>query len=747
MSRPGSDPSAIAAAAVAAAGAQRADGCSASAPWGAHGPGAHGSDERRRVPTWLAGLALLLAAGASAHWLHSTFGAAPAWASASAAAAPAPAQAPAASQARAVSVRVRDSVDGRTLEANLLVLARSQGARLQELRTTADGQRLATLAPGEYELVITAAGHDSLRTPLRIDAAQPLPTTVWLAPSAPSEALDLLALKAAACARCAIVSGHVYDRASGRPLADAQVRGSRGEHARTDAAGYFELSAALPAAPAEPGLPATLDLTVQAPGHRAQRLQGLPLLNDSRHLILDLEPGSGAQAIDRRHVQQRARQREDQQRPVVPEAARADLARAEAEPALDPSRPDARALAARLAAQSANVPVPSSIRVGTGCSGRSCSGVSVYAFEDYVGRGLDEEWIPSWDADSLAAGAVAYRSYAAYYVAHPVNSRYDICASTSCQAFSSDSVSATVAAAAATRGVLLTRDGRSAAFSEYSSENNAWDDPSDGLSCSNTDLSCGNGRNGSPRNNWPCLSDEVGRGRGCFGHGRGMSQWGTQRWAANHGRDWRWIANHYFNANNAPGGLRNAFLANDGGPGPGGSVVLDSFESGVGRFGSAPTFSGSTVGVSTASLAQQDCGTRRNGACSLRVLLKDDPAVASAWAVRLLSGGGTPANNIELVRSGGRIGFWIYTGASGLRVSVGIDDSDGTERGIERAIPTGQWTYLEWKLDDPAQWNAWAGASNGQIDAAGVRLDAVWFLREQTAYDVNLYLDDVQIVH
>ncbi|MGO4781936.1 hypothetical protein AB4084_41255, partial [Lysobacter sp. 2RAB21] len=77
----------------------------------------------------------------------------------------------------------------------------------------------------------------------------------------------------------------------------------------------------------------------------------------------------------------------------------------------------------------------------------------------------------------------------------------------------------------------------------------------------------------------PCLSDEVGRGRGCFGHGRGMSQWGTQRWAASNGRDWRWIANHYFNANNNPGGQRNAFLANDGGGPGGGAVVLDDFES------------------------------------------------------------------------------------------------------------------------------------------------------------------------
>ncbi|QWP78168.1 hypothetical protein J5226_07160 [Lysobacter sp. K5869] len=704
----------------------------------------------RRAPTWLAMLALLLAAAVFAQWVRESGRDEAAVASASPRSR---ALIVAGSGDRLLHIRVRDSVDGAALDANLSVHPLDPGAQVRALALDprVRGARDAALAAGEYELRIGAAGHQSLSARVRIDAAQPLPLTVWLPPAVSSDALDRLALKTAACARCAAFAGRVFDAASGRPLAGASVRSSQGGRARSDADGRFELSAQLPAArAAADALPATLDLIVEADGYQGREFAGLPLLNDARALIVDLEPGRGLARSDRRHVQQRASLDPDRQRPM-PAAdaaqAQADARAAAAVASFDPAQPETVAKAKALAAQSASVPVPASIRVGTQCSGRSCSSVSVYAFEDYVGRGLDEEWIPSWNPQSLAAGAVAYRSYAAYYVAHPVNSRYDICASTSCQAFDNDSVAATVAAAAATRGVLLTRDGASAAFSEYSSENNAWDDPSDGLSCVNTDLSCGNGRNGSPRNGWPCLSDEVGRGRGCFGHGRGMSQWGTQRWAANQGRDWRWIANHYFNGNDAPGGQRNAYLANDGaGPGPG-AVVFEDFESGVGRFDSAPTYSGSTVGVSAASLAQRDCATRRNGACSLRVLLKDDPNVASAWAVRLLSGGGTPANNVELIRAGGKVGFWIYTGGSGLRASLSIDDSDGTERGTERTIPANQWTYLEWTLDDAAQWNAWAGASNGQIDAASVRLDAIWLLREQTSFDVNLYLDDVQIVH
>ena len=106
-------------------------------------------------------------------------------------------------------------------------------------------------------------------------------------------------------------SGHVYDGADGRALAGAQVVSSQGARTLTDEQGYFELDARLPAAPAtdREALPATMALSISAPGHRGERLLGLPLLNDSRHLIVDLMPGAGVADQDRSHVQARARQR------------------------------------------------------------------------------------------------------------------------------------------------------------------------------------------------------------------------------------------------------------------------------------------------------------------------------------------------------------------------------------------------------------------------------------------------------
>lgn len=185
-------------------------------------------------------------------------------------------------------------------------------------------------------------------------------------------------------------------------------------------------------------------------------------------------------------------------------------------------------------------------------------------------------------------------------------------------------------------------------------------------------------------------------------------------------------------------------LLNPGGGGTGTITYLDRFESSVGHFDTSPSYSGSTTGISTASTATRDCTTRKNGNCSLRVLLKDNTASSGDWNVRLLSGSGTPASNTALTRSNGVLGFWVWSGGTGTSVGVGIDDSDGTERSTSKAIAANTWTYVSWSLADTAQWNAWVNG-NGSITAASVKLDAIWLYHANTAYDLNVYIDDVQI--
>ena len=194
------------------------------------------------------------------------------------------------------------------------------------------------------------------------------------------------------------------------------------------------------------------------------------------------------------------------------------------------------------------------------------------------------------------------------------------------------------------------------------------------------------------------------------------------------GINWNWAS--YYNRLNPGSG--------------GGTTWLDRFESGVGHFNTSPSYSGSTTGISTASSATRTCTTRYAGSCSLRVLLKDNPNTSASWAVRLLSGGGSPGSNTAISRANGSIGFWVYAGGSGMSVAVGIDDSDGTERSTSRAIPANQWTYVSWSLTNANQWNAWVGG-NGAITAGTVKLDAIWLYHANTSYDINVYIDEVQV--
>lgn len=99
------------------------------------------------------------------------------------------------------------------------------------------------------------------------------------------------------------------------------------------------------------------------------------------------------------------------------------------------------------------------------------------------------------------------------------------------------------------------------ARSEYSAENNSYKCGS--YSCVNTDLSCGDGKAGSPAAGWPCLTDghlfDQGTGRCCFGHGRGMCQWGTQAWSRS-AKLWPWMTDHYYNNSGAGSGNRTMYM-------------------------------------------------------------------------------------------------------------------------------------------------------------------------------------------
>ncbi len=182
-------------------------------------------------------------------------------------------------------------------------------------------------------------------------------------------------------------------------------------------------------------------------------------------------------------------------------------------------------------------------------------------------------------------------------------------------------------------------------------------------------------------------------------------------------------------------------LVNPGGGG-GTTTVLDNFESSEGHFNTTPAYSGSTVGISTSSTATRTSSIAHSGNYSEQIKLVDNSSSSSNWAVRFLSGAGSTGNNTSLTVSGGKVGFWVYSGGTGMTAALGMDDSDGTERSDTKSIPANSWTWLEWDLDDTSQWNAWYGG-NGALSASSVSLDAIWFFRAQTSYNVYIYIDDV----
>jgi MYXO-CTERM domain-containing protein len=167
--------------------------------------------------------------------------------------------------------------------------------------------------------------------------------------------------------------------------------------------------------------------------------------------------------------------------------------------------------------------VPETIRIWRRSEGAatSCDGpVDILDFETYVARVLAHEWYMSWEHDSHKAGAIAIRSYAAWWV--NAGGKYDcadVCDTTYTQAYGDESHPNADSAVEATTGQFAVEDG-SVVFAEYSAENS---DPTEyGVS--------------EPH----CTGLDV------YGHGRGMCQWGTQRWSLNDGSSPEWMVEHYY---------------------------------------------------------------------------------------------------------------------------------------------------------------------------------------------------------
>lgn len=167
---------------------------------------------------------------------------------------------------------------------------------------------------------------------------------------------------------------------------------------------------------------------------------------------------------------------------------------------------------------------PTSIRIwrrGLDGSSASCSGrVDVIPFEKYVKGVLPHEWIRSWHVESLRAGAIAIRTYAANWVRN--GGKYscaDLDDTTASQVYKDEFFANTNSAVDATAATYVMKNGLPI-NAEYSAENA-------------TPTATG-------------VSDPLCAGHARFGHGRGTCQWGSQRWASQQGKSAKWILEHYY---------------------------------------------------------------------------------------------------------------------------------------------------------------------------------------------------------
>ena len=180
---------------------------------------------------------------------------------------------------------------------------------------------------------------------------------------------------------------------------------------------------------------------------------------------------------------------------------------------------------AALTAKAAQWELPAEIRVwrrGIDGSEASCDGrVDVLAFDDYVAGVLPAEWDPRWEPESLAAGAIVIRTYAAWWV--NAGGKYD-CAdvddTTWTQVYDDDRWPSADDAVAQTAGLVVVDPESELVYAEYSAENG---DPT----------AFG-------------VDEPLCTGQAVYGHGRGMCQWGSQRWAEQEGKDAVWMAEHYY---------------------------------------------------------------------------------------------------------------------------------------------------------------------------------------------------------
>jgi hypothetical protein len=436
---------------------------------------------------------------------------------------------------RELDIRLIDGETGYAVEPKEVIVLSARPSQKESARTTPlpirEGGRFALrLAEGDYIFAIRARDYQEMRIGVSVNDAGAKPINVFLTPLKGPQELESSYLKSLQRSDHTLVIGFIVDEDTGAPIPDVNVTSEpSGVQAATDQRGFFLLQVPLQ----EPELAgrALATLSFEAPGYRIQERRNVELWPNGDWIYrIRLRSGEGREVLDEgRHRQRPHLLEEDEE---APQETTSPLSSREGE------------LVALATAQA--VAIPRTIRVGLSSS------VDYRSLEDYCRFVLPAEWIPSWGnlagglgMNSLRAGAVAVRTYAIGFIRQPVATNYDICATTVCQAYDPSRASSnTNDAVSQTSGIVALNSSGAITFkmTEYSAENNA------------LGLSCGDGYSGNSPN---CLYDPVCATTSRNGHGRGMCQYGSARWASGlylstlkphpyGSKTWQGILNHYY---------------------------------------------------------------------------------------------------------------------------------------------------------------------------------------------------------
>jgi Putative Ig domain/Stage II sporulation protein len=460
-----------------------------------------------------------------------------------------------ASQAMDLPVQFVDSMTGYAVQPDSVEVVSSgeptnSNHRMQRSRFSKSGHGVVSLKQGQgsYQIQIHSPDYEAMSATVALDGGN-TKLRFLLDPIHPPEELKSERINELHRSGQTLLLGFIVDDETGEPLNGVRVVSTpSGKSTRSDARGFFEFYVPAQTEGQMEQSPASLLFRKQ--GWQTENRKYLELWENGDVIYqVRLKRGAGVNEVDEREFRHR------EPRPAKREAEKTAQIAAPSQQSL--SVPETSGDVAIPVPLTAGSPTNRSVRVPKNIRVLQSDGVTIdyISMQTYVKRSLPAEWFPSWanytgGSNSLNAGAVGIRTYAIGYINSPRATNYDICGTTACQAYGTTTSGACNTAVDYTAGYVMVNSSVRIprGLTEYSAENNS------------LGFSCGDG---FTQPTGGCISDPVCTGESRNGHGRGMCQWGSAKWAtglkfpgnstSDHTttngyarQDWIWILTHYY---------------------------------------------------------------------------------------------------------------------------------------------------------------------------------------------------------